>query len=187
MKTKWIENEFLYDGSQLRCQYAYLAHGLLGSSIVSWSGACDISQANMADGEDLLQGAEIRGSKMLHFIVEIFEQKLFSGVVLQRLLATIVRDKIYELNPQLVGKLRRDGDDLFFEDRKLSISVAAQSPLSCLIHFAVNISNEGTPVKTCALKDFEIVPERLAHAVLLAFENEMASVREATWKVLPVN
>lgn len=186
MKTKWIENEFLYDGSQLRGQFAYLQYGVLGPSIVSWKGACDISQANMADGEDLLQGAKICGSLMLHFIIELFDIKLFAGVSVQRLFTTIVRDVITELRPQLCGRLRRDGDDIYFETKKLSISVAAQSPLSCVIHFAVNISNQGTPVPTCALEDFEIDPKEFALVVMAKFQKEMASVQEATYKVLPI-
>lgn len=187
MKTKWIEKEFLYDGSQLRSQFAYLEHGLLGNSIVCWRGPCDVSQANMADGEDLLQGAKICGFHMLHFILEIFDQKLFSAVLIQRLMATVIRDHVYKLNPKLEGSLQRDGDDLFWNGGKLSISVAAQSPISCVVHFAINISNEGTPVKTASLKDLGVSPEALAQSVMESIQKEMASIYEATWKVLPIN
>ena len=39
------------------------------------------------------------------------------------------------------------GDDLYVGDRKLSISIAAPSPTSALIHFALNIDPTGAPVR----------------------------------------
>jgi hypothetical protein len=184
MKTLWIPETSKYDGSQLQCQFAYLNHGVLGDSIVSWRGACDVSFENMADGEDLLAGSVIRGDEMLHFIAEIFEARLHYGVALQRILASLAKDKLQEMNPKIL--LKREGDDLYWEGKKLSISVAAQSPLSVVIHFAVNVQNSGTPVPTCALTDFSIDPERFAKSVMEAFALEYKSLIEATQKVKPL-
>ena len=61
-------------------------------------------------------------AESIGFIVEIFNIKLATAVALQRLLTTIVRDKIYELSPKNNGVLRREGDDLFWNQKKLSIS-----------------------------------------------------------------
>ena len=82
MKTHWCEDEFAYDGTQLRSLFAYLEYGHLGDSIVSWAGPCEISFDHMVDGEDLRDQSPIRGSKMLHFIVECFDTQLFGGVAL---------------------------------------------------------------------------------------------------------
>ena len=89
MKSHWIDSNVKYDGSQLQSLFAYLNHQILGDSIVSWVGPCDVTFDHMVDGEDLLQKAEIKADKMLHFIVEKFDIKLFSGVCLQRLLGEI--------------------------------------------------------------------------------------------------
>ncbi|MEK6556365.1 MAG: DUF366 family protein, partial [Bdellovibrionota bacterium] len=43
MKQKWIEKEFKYDGTQLASLFNYLNYGIVGDSIVSWIGPCDIS------------------------------------------------------------------------------------------------------------------------------------------------
>lgn len=186
MKILFIEKFIHYDGQQLSCQYAYLEHRLLGNSIIAWRGSCNVDSEYMADGEDLLAGETISSDEMIHFLVEIFDTKLVTAVALQRLLATIVRDEIYKLSLYKPLEIRREGDDLFLGDRKLSISVAAQSPLSCLIHFAVNITNEGTPVKTGSLTDLSVDPVVFAKNVLSEFQKEYKSILEATYKVLPV-
>ncbi len=185
MKVKFLEISEKYDGSQLVSLRSYLQHKILGDSIVAWVGACDVSVDHMVDGEDLLLNAEIRGDKMLHFIVEKFEISLFAAVGLQRLLAGIVRDQLFILSREktLAATMIRVGDDLYCGDRKLSISIATQSPLSSLIHFAVNITNKGTPVKTLALEDLGVEAKVLAESVMKVFSGEVSSIHEATQKV----
>ncbi len=185
MKAQFLDSEEKYDGSQLVSLHNYLQHKLLGDSIVAWVGPCDVSFEHMADGEDLIQQAEIRGSKMLHFLVEKFETQLFSAVALQRLMAAIIKDQIAIMatDKKMAAAMFREGDDLYIDDRKLSISIATQSPLSSLIHFAVNVSNAGTPVQTLSLEDLGIDPKILALETMTLFSNEVKSIRQATQKV----
>ena len=89
MRTLWIEQKLIYDGSQLRSLYAYLNHQILGDSMIGWRGPCDVQPEKMVDGEDLLAGSRICGSDMVHFLVEIFDRELFSGVLWQRLMASV--------------------------------------------------------------------------------------------------
>jgi hypothetical protein len=189
MKTLWIDQTIKYDGTQLRSLFAYLDHQILGNSVVAFRGACDVSFEHMVDGEDLLQEAQICGSDMLHFIFEIFDEKLITGVFVQRLFASIVQNKIMEkCTKNSNGKisLKREGDDLYLDDAKLSISIAAHSPQSILVHFAMNISNAGTPVKTSSLEDLMIEPTEFAKELLKDFSEEYKNIQEATWKVKPV-
>ncbi len=188
MKTFWIEKEFAYDGSQLRSLFAYLGFGLLGPSIVSWRGACAIPKEHMVDGEDLLANERIEGAEMLHFIIEVFDRDLFSGVGLQRLFASIAKDYLQINSSVLQGNssLSREGDDIYWGDRKLSISIATKSPLSTLVHFAMNITNEGTPVKTLALRDLEMEPLSVANELMSLFKKEYDSMVLATQKVRAV-
>ncbi len=177
MKAKFIEGSEAYDGSQLVSLRSYLKHELLGDSIVAWIGPCNVALEHMVDGEDILEKAAIRGDRMVHFIVEKFDSTLLAAVALQRLLASIVRDVIGQ--PAMI----RDGDDLFLAGKKLSISIATQSPVSSLIHFAVNVTNSGTPVPTLSLEDLKIEPREFANEVMKRFVSEVASIREATQKV----
>lgn len=188
MQSLFIPQNFAYDGTQLSSLYAYLNHNILGPSIVSWRGQCHISPEHMVDGEDLLANAEIAGDEMLHFIVEFFDRDLFSAVSMQRLFAAIVRDYLQEASVELQKKnhLIREGDDLYLGDRKLSISIATRSPVSVMIHFAMNITNEGTPVKTLSLEDLKLKPEVVAEDLMKRFKAEFESILKATMKVRPV-
>lgn len=180
MKKLFIPQKMKYDGTQLRPLFAYLDYKVLGDSVVSWVGACDIPFEHMIDGEDLLEKAEIRGAEMLHFIVELFDQDLFSAVCVQRLFASIVKDVLTE---KTKVSWSRKGDDLYFEDKKLSISIASKSINSVMIHFAMNVVNEGTPVKTCALSDWDLAARDLAEDLMTKLVVEIEDIKIATWKV----
>jgi len=185
VKSKFLESKEKYDGAQLQSLRNYLTHGMLGDSIVAWAGACDVSFEHMVDGEDLLENASIASDKMLHFIIEKFDVSLFSAVSLQRLFAGVVKDQLMVLakNKALALTLTRDGDDLYCGKKKLSVSIATQSPVNSLIHFAVNITNEGTPVPTVSLEDLQVAPEILAIEVMSLFCREVETIQIATHKV----
>ena len=179
MKTKWLGMEGRYDGTQLRSLHNYLEAGLLGDSAVAFVGPCQVPFEHMVDGEDLVDRSEIRGDQMLHFLVELFNQNLSTAVAFQRLMAALIKDVLEEREISL----RRSGDDLFFQDRKLSISIATVSPVSALIHFAMNVTNQGTPVPTAALEEWGIDPRILAEEILARIHREWEGVRIATQKV----
>lgn len=185
MKSLFVQNEFPYDGTQLKSLFGYLEHGIQGDSVVSWVGPCSVSFDHMIDGEDLLAGARIEGDRMVHFIVERFHESISSAVALQRLFAAICLDILREHvdDPEVAAQLRRDGDDLYFGPGKLSISIATVSPVSALIHFAVNVTNEGTPVRTASLDDLDFDPQDFARKAMKKLTEEVTSIDEATVKV----
>ncbi|MCX7978711.1 MAG: DUF366 family protein [Bdellovibrionaceae bacterium] len=188
MQALFLEKEFTYDGRQLHSLWGYFQHRISGDSIISWIGPCQIPFSHMVDGEDLLARSEIRGDRMLHFVIEIFDRNLFSAVALQRLLAAIVKDELEKISPKLNNKrFIRKGDDLFLEEKKLSISIASSSPVSEMIHFALNVSNQGTPVPTLSLEDLEVEPRALAEKVMQLFCSEYLSIVAATRKVRPLS
>ncbi len=183
MKTLFIQDKMEYDGTQLRSLFAYLEYRVQGDSCVSFIGPCDISFEDMVDGEDLLERSQIRGQEMLHFIFEIFDRELVSGVFLQRLFASIVADEIHKVSKV---RLSREGDDLYLDGKKLSISIATKSPISVMVHFAMNISNAGTPVPTLSLEDLKIEPQAFAESLMLQISKEYESILIARVKVRPI-
>lgn len=187
METLFIEKKFAYDGSQLRSLFAYLDHRILGPSIVAWEGPCNIPKTHMVDGEDLLANAVIQGDEMLHFIIEVFDRDLFAGVAIQRLFASICKDYIQSHSKIVnIETLKRDGDDIYLAEKKLSISIATKSPVSTMVHFAMNITNKGTPVSTLSFEDLKLNPKKVAEDVMNLFRNEYLNIVEATQKVRPV-
>lgn len=189
METLFIDKKFAYDGTQLRSLFGYLEYGVLGPSIVSWVGPCSISFDHMVDGEDLLQEAVIQGDEMLHFIIEVFDRDLFSGVALQRLFAAIAKDYLQEQGRGVLlnHSLYRDGDDIYLQNKKLSISIATKSPVSVMVHFAMNVTNAGTPVETLSLQDLELNPQSVAKELMQKFQDEFSSITKATQKVRPIS
>ena len=182
MKTKFIKTRLDYDGSQLKPLFSYIHHQVHGDSIVSFAGACDVTFEHMVDAEDLVVMAKIKSDNMLHFIVELFGQNLMTAVSLQRLLVTIVQQVLLKRG----HRLERSGDDLYFNKKKFSVSIASVSAVSAMIHLGLNIENQGTPVPTCALSDFGIEFESFANETLGAFSSEYLSIVEATQKVRPL-
>jgi uncharacterized protein len=189
MNSALLNTTETYDGTQLSSLFAYLKHNVHGNSIVSWQGACNIPIEHIVDGEDILGKKEISGSDMVHFIIEVFDESLFFGVALQRLLVCQSLPLLKKLSPkkELTDQLIRKGDDLYYNDQKFNISIATRSPSSILIHLAVNNTNLGTPVPTIALKDFKISPSLFAESLMNSFVNEFNSIDFATKKVRWVN
>lgn len=185
MKTLFLKKKIKYDGRQLSPLWAYLNHKVSGNSILSWVGPCQIEFSEMIDGEDLVEGSKIQGSEMLHFLIEVFDWNLKGAVSLQRLFASQLKDYLEKKLPHT--KWIRKGDDLYCKGAKLSISIASCSAVSCQIHFAVNISNKGTPVKTCALKDFGLKPSKVALDLMQIFSSEFEDIVFASQKVRPLN
>ena len=186
MKSKWIEKKLNYDGSQLRSLFAYLDHGVLGDSIVSWAGPCDVDLDHMVDGEDVLAGSSIKAKLMLHFVIEKFETKLFSAVALQRLFAEIIIAHIKQTTQksEIALALVRCGDDIYYKNKKFNISIATVSPSSALIHFAVNIDGTGAPVETLSLAELGTKnTEAFSKAVMDQFCAEVQSMERACQKV----
>lgn len=182
MKFNFINKQINYSGMELKPLYAYVHHSLHGDSIVSFIGACDVQLEHMVDAEDFVVNAQIKSDKMLHFIIEIFGQNLTAGVAFQRLFAAIAQNLLLENGHHLI----RSGDDLYFNEKKLSVSIASCSAVSVMIHFGVNITNNGTPVPTCALGDFEVEPVSFANELMKRFADEYKTIVEATMKVKPL-
>ncbi|WP_405297387.1 DUF366 family protein [Methanobrevibacter sp.] len=152
---KHIDEIFEYDGSQINPSWAFQEFGIYGSSIITWIGPVNITPDNLKDFADV--GLEIKSNNMVNFICEFFDQQppnMRVAYLRQRLLVMIFREILNEYGVQT----EREGDDIFVDGRKLSISIASVSLSSAKIHFALNLEDKGTPddVETIGLFDIRI-------------------------------
>ena len=152
---KHVDEIFEYDGSQINPSWAFQEYGIYGSSVITWIGPVNITPNNLKDFADV--GLEIKSNYMVNFICEFFDQQppnMRVAYLRQRLLVMIFRETLAEYGVET----KRDGDDIFVDDRKLSISIASVSLSSSKIHFAFNLEDKGTPddVETIGLYDIEI-------------------------------
>lgn len=178
IRTHLAGRSIRYDGRQMDSHWAFRTFGICGDSIVAFIGPCDVPPDNILDLADA--HSIIRGPLMLHFIAEHFDRDLEKGVLRQRLLAGLVKE---EIESRVRVRLRRDGDDLYDGDAKLSISIAALTPVSCKIHFAVNIREaREVGVKTKGIEAYRVDPKELARAVLERYRREMVGIYEARCK-----
>lgn len=184
MHALYYPRTIRYDGSQMAPQWAYRRFGLAGDSIVAFAGPCRVPFPNMLDLEDAGRRAAIRGPRMLHWIMEHFDADLERAVLRQRLFACLVLER---LERRARRRLRRDGDDLYDGERKLSISIAAPTPVSCKIHFAVNIRRaSGVGVPTEGIAAYGVDPASFAGEAMRAYASELRGVRAARVKVRAV-
>jgi uncharacterized protein len=150
MKHLRFEDSTCYDGSQIEPMWAFRNFKIKESSIVSWIGPMDIENDHLVDFEDV--GLEIKGDKMLHFIIEQFDVQPADIKLCyhrQRIFVMIIKDMLYNLGI----KTNRNGDDLYYQkpskngklNGKLSVSIATCSVSSMKIHFALNLVESGTP------------------------------------------
>lgn len=148
MKTHFIENEIKYIGSQLAPHWIYKNFKIQGDAIVAFVGECEVKLTEMVDIEDVINNEPIYSKYMLSFITEQFNVNLVEGVFRQRLLMCIIKEAL-EKRGFLV---KRNGDDLFVNDKKLSVSIATKSLTSILIHTGINILSEGAPIPVSGLE-----------------------------------
>ena len=85
MKTKLIEEEIKYIGSQLAPHWIYKNFGIQGDAIVAFKGECEVKLTEMVDIEDVINNEPIYSKYMLSFITEQFGVNLVEGVFTQNL------------------------------------------------------------------------------------------------------
>jgi len=184
MKSLWIETPMTYHGPELRPHFILSTFKLEGSALIAFRGACDVQTDHLVDWEDRLQNDFIRAREMIHFLGEFFGITLKEGIWIQRLL---VAEWCAELLRAGIA-VRREGDDLFVADRKLSVSIVTASPVSVLLHLGLNIDPEGAPVAAVGLATLLApgVISEITRRVLDRFQEEYKSVDRASVKVRPV-
>ena len=155
MNSIILPDQIKYDGSQMVPLWAY-SLGIKGDSIVIFHGPMDVTLENMKDLEDKKAGKMIKGDDLIHFIVERFNSpaSIRLAYYMQRLLIVSIKDVLGKHGM----KTTRNGDDLFVDDGKLTVSIASAGISSEKIHCGINITTQGTPndVRTAAISDMGI-------------------------------
>ena len=183
LQTRWIDEPIDYDGSQLRAHWILQRCGIAGDGVGGFRGRGAGDRAEIADLADL-DGPGIAADEMLHFLWETFSTpELMLAIHRQRLLSAQAAEVLADLAP--AAQVRRHGDDLYVGEGKLSISIATVTPVSALIHFAINCRQGGAPVVIASLDSLAVDPAALAAALLERVATETASIADARAKVRP--
>lgn len=181
MKTKLIEEKIKYEGWQLAPHWIYRNFKIQGDAIVAFCGECEVKLTEMVDIEDVINNEPIYSKSMLSFISEQFNVGLVEGVFRQRLLICAIKEALESRGITLT----RSGDDLYYGDKKLTVSIATKSMNSILIHTGINIDSTGAPVKACGLaNDLQITDiNELALEIMERYSEEIDDIILASTKV----
>lgn len=181
MKTKFIDEEIKYVGSQLAPHWIYKNYKMQGDSIVAFIGECNVKLTEMVDIEDVINNEPIYSKLMLSFISEQFGIGLIEGVLRQRLLMCVIKEALESRGVFVV----RQGDDLMINDKKLSVSIATKSINSVLIHTGLNILSVGAPVKAAGLTSELGITDikEFALEVMSKYSDELEDIVLASAKV----
>ena len=182
MRYKMIEKRITYSGSELRSAWVGEQIGFAGDAAIGFIGPCNVPTENLVDMDDASAGTFIKAASMAHVLIEHPGCALAECVLRQRLLVAI----LVELLRERTIECRRDGDDLYVQDRKLTVSIAAPSPASSLIHLGINVDPEGAPVPAIGLDALAIDARELLDNLLERYAREMESCEHATGKVRAV-
>ena len=177
-----LDDEVAYTGRELRSGWVREHTGYEGDNGVGFVGPCHVANEDLVDLDDAREGEFIKAAMMAHLIIEHAGCDLETAVLRQRLLVCLLCENLGAKG----FEIERSGDDVFYQARKLTVSIAAPGPRSTLIHLGINVDPEGAPVSAVGLAEMNVHPKDLLGELLEAYRQEMASVRHATGKVREV-
>jgi len=176
MKSLYVKEKIEFTGEQLEPHWTYKNFDILGDSILAFVGPCDLKEEYLVGVDHFKKKTQIKSEMMLHFLVEHFDQDLEKAILRQKLLMSILKDK---LNHRLGGDVfQRWGNDIFEQDFKLTVSTVTRTPVSTKIHVGINISSKDVPVKAKGLSDYGIDPDDIAEVVMNQYRLDMRRIQE---------
>lgn len=167
INIKFIDREIAYTGEQISPLWAFENFNIKGDSIIIFIGPLKVATEKLIDAEDKIKAEKekeefpISADRALNFIAEHFDSSsLRLAYHRQRILIFSAKEKIEEFSGK---KLERKHGDLYFNGKKLSVSIASCGLNSHKIHFALNIASSGFPrnVKACSLSELEITGDKM--------------------------
>jgi len=186
LTIKVIQENLEYSGKELSPHYILQKFGIEENALVAYLGPCFVKTDHLVDWEDRIQGSTIQAKEMIHVQGEFFGLGLKEGVLFQRLWVAKLKENLQTRmkNPQ---QLIRRGNDLYFENRKLNVSIVTATPVSILFHLGMNWDATGAPVPAASLKELGIEKwDSFANELLQSFHEEWKGVNRACTKVRPV-
>jgi hypothetical protein len=180
---KILDREITYTGRELRSGWVAGRTGLSGQAAAAFIGPCRVATEDLVDLEDARAGATIYSPRMAHLIIELPDCPLQVAVLRQHLLVCSLAEIL--LAADVIP--RREGDDIYVQDRKLTVSIAAPYGGGSLIHLGINVDAAGAPVPAIGLEDLDVDPVVLLGDLLARFQAELKSCRQAETKVRTVS
>lgn len=183
LRYRIVTGAMSYTGTELRSGWVKQITGLDGDAAAGFVGPCHVASGDLVDLDDARAGATIDAAEMAHVIVEHPDCDLRAGVLRQRLLVCILG----EILAADGVRLERDGDDVFIDRRKLTVSIAAPGPTGVLIHLGINVDPTGAPVRAVGLAELGLDARAVLADLLERYAGELQTAAYAETKVRQVD
>jgi hypothetical protein len=178
-----------YTGKEIEPLWAFKTFNIQKDSIVVFKGPMEVKIEDMKDLKDVKEESEyqipIKSSESINYIVEHFDNPDLKITYLrQRILVSIAKEVIEEMGNI---RLKREGDDLYFEDKKLSVCIACRGVSSGKIHLGINVKTEGTPehVNATGLNDIGVKNiEKVMEKIATLYAKEMTKIEKDMRKTM---
>lgn len=172
-----------YTGRELRSGWVEERTGLGGDAAAVFFGRCSVATEDLVDLDDKRAGNTIESAEMAHVLVEHPGCPLGACVLRQRLLVCLLCEILHRRGVEP----SRSGDDVYLGQKKLTVSIAAPSPRSSLIHLGINVRAQGAPVPAVGLEELGISARELMEDLLARYKNELETAAHAETKVRAVD
>jgi len=186
-----LEEFKTYTGEEIEPLWAFKTFDVQKDSIVGFIGPMNVKIENMKDLKDVKEEKDIeipiKSSEAVNFIVEHFDTPDLKITYLrQRILVSIAKDTIEKYYNV---KLKKSGDDLYFNEKKLSVCIACRGISSGKIHLGINVKSDGVPshVSAIGLNDIGLnnIPE-IMEVIATEYSKEMSKIEKDIRKTLPL-
>ncbi|ACX73373.1 protein of unknown function DUF366 [Methanocaldococcus vulcanius M7] len=186
-----IVKDFLkYTGKEIEPLWAFKNFNVQKDNIVAFRGKIEVDQEHMKDLKDVKREQHIktpiRSDDSINFIVEHFDMiDLKTTYLRQRLLICIAKEIIER---ECNKKLKRDGDDLYYNNKKLSVSIACKGITSSKIHLGINVKSKGVEhVEIIGLEDLGVENiKEVMIKIALSYIDEINKIEKDIRKTLPI-
>ncbi|HII59276.1 TPA: DUF366 family protein [Methanocaldococcus jannaschii] len=189
MSIIFVKDRLDYTGKEIEPLWAFKTFDIQKDSIVVFRGRMEVTTENMKDLKDIKREKDIKtpikSEDAINFVVEHFDVIDLKTIYLrQRLLVFIAKEVIESYNI----KLKRDGDDLYFEDKKLSVCIACKGTVSAKIHLGINVKSKGAEhVKIIGLEDLGIKDiDKVMREIAINYAKEIDKIERDLRKTLPL-
>lgn len=177
-----------YSGEQIEPLWTFANFHVQGDSILIFRGPLSVRKDELVDIKDFIEEGKkrdlvISSDDSINFIIEHFDQQPPSLRLMYhrlRILSMIVKENLESIKNI---DLRREGTDLYKDEKKLTVGIATVSSGSGKIHFALNIKGEGAPpgVKVIGLLELGFSEEELkvfAETVAKKYRDEILDIEQ---------
>ncbi len=168
----------------MRPHWALKKFDLWGDSMVIFRGPMNIKPDEGIDLKEFKRGTVFPKGDILHFIIEHFNDELEKGVLRQNILVSIAEEKL----AHRIGssqKILRWGDDLYDEDRRLTLTAVAPTLVSVKIHLGICIDAD-EDAGFAGISEYSLDPNELGEVIGNQYRADIRRLREKCWRMRPI-